>query len=312
MKNAGLTLWMAPMEGVVDWSLRKLYRKIGGADRFVTEFIRVTHHMHSDEILYSYIPELRTPAEESDIIPQLLGSDPDALLMNASRLVELGAAGIDLNFGCPAKTVNRHDGGAVLLKSPQRLFQIAQHLRKNLPSHIPISAKIRLGFESPQDCLENAQALDEAGVSHLTVHCRTKMDMYRPPAYWEWIPKIREVCNLPLIANGEIWNLEDFRKCQEITGCDQFMLGRGALRDPFLFKKIKQAQGLLSLHDNAKINTHLLHFFDEAQADVSPHFAVARTKQWLRNMVSTDAGLLRLFDQIKTLQNPHEFRSHLL
>lgn len=134
---------------------------------------------------------------------RLLGGQAEPLAWNAQKAVELGALGIDLNFGCPAKTVNRHDGGASLLKSADRIFNIIKTVRSHVPQ-IPVTAKIRLGYDDPTQCLENAVAATEAGATWLTVHCRTKTDGYKPPAYWEWIPKIQQVTKIKIIANGDI------------------------------------------------------------------------------------------------------------
>src|SRR5689334_16302498 len=112
-------LSLAPMEGVTDWLMRDLLTSLGGIDQCVTEFVRVTTQLHSKKVFYRWCPELLSGSKTRAGVPvfiQLLGGQPCALATNASRAVELGAAGIDLNFGCPAKTVNRNDGGACLLK----------------------------------------------------------------------------------------------------------------------------------------------------------------------------------------------------
>jgi tRNA-dihydrouridine synthase C len=208
-------LYLAPMEGVVDFILRDVLTGIGGIDQCVTEFIRVTDQLHSPAVIYRYAPELkmgsRTRAGTAMFL-QYLGGQPGPMAENAARGAELGALGIDLNFGCPAKTVNRHDGGASLLKCPDRVFQIISAVRRAVPAHIPVTAKMRLGFDDPGACFENAMAVEAAGASWLTIHCRTKTDGYKPPAYWEWIPRIKEKVRLPIVANGEIWNVEDFWK----------------------------------------------------------------------------------------------------
>jgi tRNA-dihydrouridine synthase C len=108
---------------------------------------------------------------------QLLGGQAEPLAWNAQRAVKLGALGVDLNFGCPAKTVNRHDGGAAILKSCDRVFTIVDTVRKAIPAEVPVTAKIRLGFDDPNACLDIAQAVEAANATWLTVHCRTKTDI---------------------------------------------------------------------------------------------------------------------------------------
>ena len=302
-----IKLWLAPMEGVVDSIMRDFLTSIGGIDACVTEFIRVTDKQIPDTVLYRNCPELLTQNSKTKfgvpVIAQFLGGQTVPLALSAARAVKLGAIGIDLNFGCPAKTVNRHDGGATLLKYPDRIYKIVQEVRRAIPANTPVSAKIRLGFENAADCLVNAEAISSAGASHLTVHCRTKTDHYKPPAYWEWIPKIKEKVNIPNIANGDIFSASDFAKCRDQTGCDQFMIGRGALQDPFVFRKIKGEQ-----FPKNEVLPLILKFFDTNHALVNDRFAQSRTKQWLRNLIITNPELLDLFNQVKVIMNPVEFR----
>jgi tRNA-dihydrouridine synthase C len=199
--------------------------------------------LHGDEIFYKNCPELLTNSRTRSGVPvfvQLLGGKAEPLAANAVRAHELGALGVDLNFGCPAKTVNRNDGGASLLQYTDRIYNIVSTVRKAVPNTTPVTAKIRLGFDDPNACLENAKAIEAAGANWLTVHCRTKTDGYKPPAYWEWISKIKEVSKIKIVTNGEIWNLNDFNRCYASAQTKDYMIGRGALRDPFLFKNICQ------------------------------------------------------------------------
>jgi tRNA-dihydrouridine synthase C len=301
------------MEGVVDWVMRDTLSQIGGIDQFVTEFLRVTDKLHPEAVIYRNCPELKTGSrtrQGTPVFVQLLGGQAEPLALNALRAVKLGALGIDLNFGCPAKTVNRHDGGASLLKSCDRLYTIVKTVRDAVPSAIPVTAKIRLGFEDPSVCMENARAIEEAGATWLTVHCRTKTDSYKPPAYWEWIPRIRETTKIPLIANGEIWNVSDFLRCREITGCNDFMIGRGALSNPYIFKQIRGTNK--SVTDPWPNTKHLLPgFFEASTFYINEYFAVSRTKQWLRALSLKNSEAKAIFDQLKVLKKPLDFRSQL-
>lgn len=301
------------MEGVVDWVLRDILTSIGGIDRCVTEFIRVTDRLVVDKVFYDYCPELRTNSRTRAGVPvyvQLLGGHPQPLAENSVRAVELGACGIDLNFGCPAKTVNRHDGGATLLKYPDRIFNILTAVRAAVPKQIPVTAKIRLGFDNPEMCLQNAMAVESAGIETLTVHCRTKTDMYKPPAYWEWIPRIKEKApKLQIVANGEIWTKEDFERCREVTGCYQFMIGRGAIANPFIFRQIK-GESLTSEWEDLK--GFLPRFFDASTEFRSALFAQSRTKQWLAQISKRNARAAQVFSEIKAECDPTVFRQRLM
>lgn len=300
------------MEGVVDWIMRDTLTGVGGIDQCVTEFLRVTQYLHSEIVFYKNCPELRMGSRTRHGVPvflQLLGGHPEPMARNAVRAAELGAAGIDLNFGCPAKTVNRHDGGASLLRCPERLLGIVRAVREAVPSHVPVTVKIRLGFDDPSVCFENALAAQEGGAQWLTVHCRTKTDGYRPPAHWEWIPRLREKVNLPLVVNGEIWSREDFVRCQRISGGDQFMIGRGAIANPHLFREIREAIETEMTWERTK--PLLPGFFQACENHINGHFATARTKQWLKSLSLREPAAKELFAQIKTLRAPAEFRHAL-
>lgn len=313
MKTDSLQLFLAPMEGVTDWIMRDTLSQLGGIDHCVTEFLRVTKVLHPNKVFLRHCPELLTNSctrSGTSVYLQLLGGEPQPMAENAVRAAELGAAGIDLNFGCPAKTVNRHDGGAVLLKSPHRLYDIAKTVRAKVPPTVPVSAKIRLGFEDTSLCKENAMALQEAGVSWLTVHCRTKAQGYRPPAHWEWVPQIQELLSIPVIANGDIASLESFSACEQVTGAKLFMIGRAALMNPFLFKKIKveREQWQDDTRDWENVEKLLLPFFESCALAVNDYFATSRTKQWLKHLALKFPEGKEVFNQTKAHMKPHDFR----
>lgn len=303
------------MEGVTDWVMRDLLTEVGGIDQCVTEFLRVTDTLYPESVFYKNCPELHTESKTRSGTPvfiQLLGGQATPLADNACRAAELGAKGIDLNFGCPAKTVNRHDGGASLLQYTDRIYKIVHTVRSAVPSTIPVTAKIRLGFDDPSACLENAQAVEAAGATWLTVHCRTKTDGYKPPAYWEWIPRIKQVVRLPIVTNGEIWNLQDFNDCHTIANTNAYMIGRGALKNPFLFKEIKQAEAYAKTPAyNLQIRQLLPQFYKASFTHRHADFAVTRTKQWLKQLAPTHSEFEQLFNELKVINDPVLFQSQL-
>src|SRR3989344_4846349 len=174
-----MQILLAPMEGLLDAPLRDILTRAGGVDRCVSEFIRVTERVLPERAFRRIMPELghggRTPAGVP-VRGQLLGSDAACMADNAARLAELGSPGVDLNFGCPAKVVNRHGGGASLLQDPEDVHRVVKAVRAAVPSHIVVSAKMRLGFHDDALAEDNARAIEAAGADELVVHGRTWAD----------------------------------------------------------------------------------------------------------------------------------------
>lgn len=310
---------LAPMEGVVDPVIRRLYSQIGGYDRFVTEFVRVTDRLLPDHVFHKYSPELKSggcTAEGVPVYVQLLGGQPFALAENAERVVQLGAPGIDLNFGCPAKTVNRHDGGAALLQKPTRLYDVISSVKKAVKGCVPVTAKVRLGFMDKSLVHEIAAAVAEAKASSLIVHARTKAEGYRPPAHWEFIAQMKEVIGdrVPVIANGDIWSVADYFRCKEISGCEDVALGRGAMAKPDLALAIKTAvnSSVRSELSWSEVQTNLFPtFVSYSEGDKGQQFALSRAKQWLKLMSREYPEAGQTFERIKRCQQLLELRNEL-
>ena len=281
-----MQLALAPMEGLVDDVLRDLLTRVGGVDWCVTEFVRVNDSLLPPRCFLKLAPELAQGARTPTGTPmrvQLLGSDPACLGDNAALACTLGAPVIDLNFGCPAKTVNRSRGGAILLKEPELLHRIVREVRRSTPAHIPVTAKMRLGFESPDGALDCARALADGGAAQIVVHARTKTDGYRPPAHWEWVARVQDVVPVPVFANGEIWTLDDWRRCRRISGADNIMLGRGLIARPDLARQIAAAhEGRTVVPMSwAEVVPLLQAFWQMVCAKLAPGYAPGRLKQWL-------------------------------
>ncbi len=294
-----MKILLAPMEGVVDPVTRQLLTSLGGIDFCTTEFIRVTSTLLPEKVFYKYCPELKNNSKTSTGTPvfvQILGSDLTTMPENAHRAIELGAYGIDINFGCPAKTVNRHDGGSALLKNPERVFKIASIVRKAVPHNRPVTVKVRLGYSDKSRCLEIAKAAEEAGAHWLTVHARTKEEGYRPPAHWEFIAEMKNHISIPVIANGEIWNPSDLTRCQQISGCQDVMIGRGLIATPDLARQVKFKSKPLSFYE---LRTFILTFIDESEKLAGANYAVHRTKQLIKLMARSYPESQVFFDQIK-------------
>ena len=310
-----MQIMLAPMEGLLDHTLRDVLTRVGGVDVCVSEFIRVTNTVLPRRAFVRVVPELLNQSCTAAGVPvkvQLLGSDPICLADNAAALAELSPFGIDLNFGCPAKTVNQHRGGAVLLDEPELVGQIVAAVRRAVPAHIPVSAKMRLGYNDDSRAEDCALAIEAAGASELVVHARTKAHGYRPPAYWDRIADLRQHVRLPIVANGEIWTVADALRCQEVTGCERLMIGRGMVTDPGLALAIahQRRTGDALLPGQGVAWTTLLDlmqiFWVGVSARVATRHRAGRLKQWLNYMRRVYPAAQQAFDELRLVHDAHK------
>lgn len=290
------------MEGLTDPIMRDVLTHVGDFDWCVTEFIRITDSILPDHIYYNYCPELQNAGKTAAGTPvhvQFLGNNPDMLAANAVKAVQLGAPAIDLNFGCPAKTVNRHRGGSVLLDEPEVVHQLVKAVRDAVPQHIPVSAKMRLGYMDRNYTLDNAHAIEDAGASWVTVHARTKAEGYTPPAYWEQLAPIQAALKINVIANGEIWNNRDAKQCQLESNCQDLMLGRGAVTTPDLSLNIRQNSDEATITWNELLQLQLRFISGPSKTEIG---MLGRYKQWLGMMSKHYPEAKQLWDEVKRLK----------
>ncbi len=290
----------------MDHHMRQLLTAVGGYDLCVTEFIRVVDLRLPAKVYRRLSPELYNNSKTTSGTPvriQLLGQNAHCLAQNADKAISIGSDGIDLNFGCPAKTVNKNKGGAVLLKSPETLYEIVREVRKVVPEFHTLSAKIRLGYDDKSLAIENAQAVAEAGADEIAVHARTKEEGYRPPAHWHWIAKIKDTIDIHVTANGDIFSVDDARRCMEISGCDRIMIGRGALATPNLAQAIK---GLEEPNSWAEILVILKKYlFIQTMGDQEKYLP-SRIKQWLTFMKLQHPQAAVFLQQVRKIKTTQE------
>ncbi len=227
-------LILAPMEGVGDRCFRKAMASIGGFDEGVRDFLRVPSNAH--------VPSLATQYEAEEITPiplaaQLMGSDPQLMADMAHAMQQRGARRVDLNCGCPSNTVTGRGAGSSLLKEPRVLYEIAKAMVDAVG--IPVTAKLRSGFDDTSLFKENILAAQESGIKYITIHPRTKADGYGPPAKWEFIAEAKAILDIPVVGNGDILTVDDALKMLKETQCDALMIGRGSVINPFIFHQIK-------------------------------------------------------------------------
>lgn len=292
---------LAPMEGVLDSLVRELLTDVNDYDLCITEFLRVVDALLPDKCFQRLCPELdndsRTPSGTRVRI-QLLGQHPHWLAENAARAVEMGSWGVDLNCGCPSKTVNGSGGGATLLKDPELIYQGAKAMRAAVPAHLPVTVKVRLGWDSGARRFEIADAVQQAGATELAVHGRTKEDGYRAEAInWAAIGEIRQRLSIPVIANGEIWDWQSAQDCMAVTGCDAVMIGRGALNVPNLSRMIKYNEPRMPWPQVVELLRKYVRL--EKQGDTGLYH-MARIKQWLGYLRKEYEEATDLFMQVRT------------
>ncbi|KFC86175.1 tRNA-dihydrouridine synthase C [Hafnia alvei ATCC 13337] len=291
------------MEGVLDSLVRELLTEVNDYDLCITEFVRVVDSLLPEKVYYRLCPELAnqslTPSGTA-VRVQLLGQHPQWLGENAARAVELGSWGVDLNCGCPSKMVNGSGGGATLLKDPEMIYLGAKAMREAVPSHLPVTVKVRLGWDSGARQFEIADAVQQAGATEITVHGRTKEDGYKADKInWAAIGEIRQRLSIPVIANGEIWDWQSAQDCMAATGCDSVMIGRGALNVPNLSRVIKQNAPKMPWPEVMLLLKKYVRL--EKQGDTGLYH-VARIKQWLGYLRKEYAEASEVFSEIRALK----------
>lgn len=308
-----MRVMLAPMEGVLDALVRELLTEINDYDLCVTEFVRVVDTLLPKKTFYRLCPELHQGGYTKFGTPvrvQLLGNAPDWLAENASRAIELGSHGIDINCGCPAKKVVGSEGGASLLKNPELIYQVTNAIRKAIPKDKILSVKVRLGWDSIEQRFEIADAVQQGGANEIVVHGRTKEDGYQADKInWPAIGEIRQRLSIPVIANGEIQSYEDGQKCLDITGCNALMLGRGALHIPNLGSIVKHQQNTMPWSNVLKL---LKKYVQMDAINDSGFYHVARTKQWLGYLRKEYSEASTLFSKIRTANNASQLSSLML
>lgn len=306
------------MEGVIDYRMRHILTAVGGYDRCVTEFIRVSDRPTPARVFFRLCPELghggRT-LSGTPVFLQLLGGDPLLMAQSARIAVAEGAPGIDLNFGCPAKTVNRRDGGSVLLREPHRVGAIVKAVRDVVDPGIPVCAKIRLGFDHCDLLNEIVEQVHAAGATELCIHARTRTDGYKPPAHWHRIGVLPRFDDMEIIVNGEIWGVGDAATAMKQSGCRHLMIGRGGLARPDLPRILRSAletEGVrgwkpLAWPDVARlVERFFLH-----RNRTSQRYVGNRTKQWLGYLLKQYPEAASLFRDIRKLRDHDSIASRL-
>ncbi len=223
----------SPLSGVTDLVFRRLVRRYSPDSMMYTEMVSATeiHHLKQLPKLMEIAPN------EQPISIQLFDCRPDFMAEAAQKAVAEGAQTIDINMGCPVNKITKKGGGSSLLRQPETAKKIVKEVVKAV--NVPVTVKTRIGWNDNEiNILEFAQEMENSGASMLTIHGRTRAQGYTGNARWEWIKQVKEIVNIPVIANGDIFSIEAAINCLEITGADGIMCSRGTLGYPFLVGEI--------------------------------------------------------------------------
>ena len=229
-------LMLAPMAGVTDRSFRRICKRFG-AEYMVSEMISSKAIIYHD----TKTPELaRMNESEHPMALQIFGSEPDIMAQAVLWLTDnFSPEAIDINMGCPVKKIVGSGDGSALMRNPEKAAAVAGAVVGALDGKVPVTVKIRTGFDSEhKNAVEVAKLLEGVGVSLLCVHGRTREQFYAPPVDIDTIAAVKSAVGIPVIANGGIYSAEDARNMLDRTHCDGIMLGQGVCGNPWLFDEI--------------------------------------------------------------------------
>lgn len=228
-------LLLAPMEDVTDLGYRKLCKELG-ADVVYTEFVNSDGLIRNNK---KTIKKLKIVDDERPVGIQIYGQDIEPMVESAKIAEEENPEIIDINAGCWVKKVARRGAGAGLLKDPPYMQKMVEEIVKSVDK--PVTVKTRIGWDSDTIMiLEVAKRMEDAGARALTVHCRTRQQGHSGDADWSWIPKIKEVINIPVVVNGGIFTAQDVKDAFDQTNADGVMIARGAIQHPWIFREAKE------------------------------------------------------------------------
>jgi len=227
---------LAPMDGVSDWPFRSICRALGSAMSY-TEFVKAEDILDRPK---HAAHKLHYEAGERPIVFQIYGDNADVLLEAALRVQEMRPDIIDINMGCPAKTVTHRGAGVGLMRTPLKVARIFKKLSAALS--VPVTGKMRLGWDAFKSYKLVARIVEENGGSLIALHGRTRNQGYSGQADWDAIAEVRAAVKIPVIGNGDVKTVADIQRMKDHTGCDAVMIGRAAMCNPWIFSGLDRDQ----------------------------------------------------------------------
>ncbi len=303
-------LILAPMEGVGDRCFRKAMAAVGGFNEAVRDFLRVPKNAHVESLACQYQADELAPVP---LVAQLMGSDVELMGAMACEIQKREAPRIDLNCGCPSNTVTGRGAGSSLLKDPHFLHDVARSLVK--ATTIPVTIKMRSGYEDISLFRENLLAAQESGARYITLHPRTKVDGYGPPARWDLIAEAKSLLKIPVVGNGDIVTVQHALDMLKMTGCDALMIGRGSIINPFLFHQIRaHFSGIAYQPSWDDLMRYFTTYLKEIPEEMTARVKVNKLKQLLSFIFKGNPTLLEMRPTLLTNQSadPHSFMEFAL
>lgn len=301
-------IYIAPIAGVTDYTYRGILEKFN-PDLIFTEMVSVNALSVLNDKTISRILHLR----KGNAV-QIFGEDIEKIKYSAKYIENLGVKHINLNCGCPMKKIVNCGYGAALVKNPEKIREILSELRGTLKDDTKLSVKIRIGYDKPENYLEIAKIAEELNCDHITVHGRTRAQLYSGTADWSYIKEIKENSKIEVIGNGDIFTAEDAKEKVEFSGVDGVMLARGIFGNPWLIKQIREIFETGSIKtqvsDEDKINMAIYHlnraeednngrFIPDVRKHILWYLKGIRNSAEIKRKVNT---LLSYAEVIKTLQ----------
>ncbi len=300
-------LVLAPMQDVTDLPFMRVIARRGAPDWFVTEYFRV----HPDSHLNHYI--LRSICENETgrpIFAQMIGRDIPNLIRTARELLEFPVAGIDLNLGCPAPIVCRKDAGGGLLRSPEAVHEIIGALRDAIPGKFTV--KTRLGYHSEEEFPKLLEIFRSHGIDGLTIHGRTVIERYQTPVHPDFVKMAVEQLHCPVIANGNVVDVETGLSYFAQTNAAGLMIGRGAIRNPWIFSQLQTAfvSGEIVQPTYQDLWAYVLELYDEIARETPKFVPLAHVQRMKKTLSYISHGLEGEFEHdMRRMKTPEDFQS---
>jgi len=288
-------LVMAPMAGYTHLAFRLLIKRLG-AGLVMTEMVSAMGLAMGQKRTLEY---LRTHPDEKPLGVQIFGADPRTMARAALIAAEAGADLIDINMGCPVRKVVKTGAGAALLRDPNRIAAVVTAVRRDCP--LPLTVKLRAGW-SPKDPWVGraARVIEDCGADAVTIHGRFASQGFSVPADWDWITKVKEHLRIPVIGNGDVLDPGNAVEMKDRTGCNGVMIGRGAIRNPWIFQQI------MSLEQGEPVRSPAL---SERKSMILEHFHLLSGTVGERQAALSMRGLLLSYT--KGLPHSSRFRQQV-